>query len=175
MLGLFLVSHKSQTGFCVFCWKLLTKIFIIMISKFISLGGKPFSYVFSYILGFKWLNKKIISKAWNHEQQWKYHWVASAATQCKAHGRLDFSFKLVYLALIWRIEASIYRACFIGQQWFCVFRSVLYVFLCFSQKLQFFQEEKNKEIFALRQRIKELEENQRASSILDSRPKRRKI
>ncbi|XP_005921756.1 coiled-coil domain-containing protein 152 isoform X2 [Haplochromis burtoni] len=45
----------------------------------------------------------------------------------------------------------------------------------FKRKLQFFQEEKNKEIFALRQRIKELEENQRASSILDSRPKRRKI
>ncbi|CAI5666337.1 unnamed protein product [Oreochromis niloticus] len=45
----------------------------------------------------------------------------------------------------------------------------------FKRKLQFFQEEKNKEIFALRQRIKELEENQRASSILESRPKRRKI
>ncbi|XP_005725604.1 coiled-coil domain-containing protein 152 isoform X2 [Pundamilia nyererei] len=45
----------------------------------------------------------------------------------------------------------------------------------FKRKLQFFQEEKNKEIFALRQRMKELEENQRASSILDSRPKRRKI
>ncbi|XP_039856870.1 coiled-coil domain-containing protein 152-like isoform X1 [Simochromis diagramma] len=45
----------------------------------------------------------------------------------------------------------------------------------FKRKLQFFQEEKNKEIFALRQRIKELEENQRASSILDGRPKRRKI
>lgn len=45
----------------------------------------------------------------------------------------------------------------------------------FKRKLQFFQEEKNKEIFALSQRIKELEDNQRASSILDSRPKRRKI
>ncbi|XP_030599014.1 coiled-coil domain-containing protein 152 [Archocentrus centrarchus] len=45
----------------------------------------------------------------------------------------------------------------------------------FKRKLQFFQEEKNKEIFALRQRIKELEENQRAGSTQDSRLKRRKI
>ncbi|XP_041826415.1 coiled-coil domain-containing protein 152-like [Melanotaenia boesemani] len=45
----------------------------------------------------------------------------------------------------------------------------------YKRKLQFFQEEKNKEIEALRQRIKELEENQRASSLSDSRLKRRKI
>lgn len=43
------------------------------------------------------------------------------------------------------------------------------------QKLQFFQEEKNKEIVALRQRIKELEENQRACSLNDNRLKKRKI
>ncbi|KAM4719176.1 LOW QUALITY PROTEIN: coiled-coil domain-containing protein 152 [Anableps anableps] len=35
----------------------------------------------------------------------------------------------------------------------------------FKRKLQFFQEEKNKEIAALRQRIKELEESQRAGSL----------
>ncbi|XP_023132219.1 coiled-coil domain-containing protein 152 [Amphiprion ocellaris] len=43
----------------------------------------------------------------------------------------------------------------------------------FKRKLQFFQEEKNKEILALRQRIKELEENQR--SLTDGRLKRRKF
>ena len=43
------------------------------------------------------------------------------------------------------------------------------------QKLQFFQEEKNKEIAALRQRIRELEENQHAAVFNDSRLKRRKI
>ncbi|KAF0031236.1 hypothetical protein F2P81_015791 [Scophthalmus maximus] len=42
----------------------------------------------------------------------------------------------------------------------------------FKRKLQLFQEEKNKEIAALRQRIKELEENQRTN---DSRLKRRKV
>ncbi|XP_026195647.1 LOW QUALITY PROTEIN: coiled-coil domain-containing protein 152 [Anabas testudineus] len=45
----------------------------------------------------------------------------------------------------------------------------------FKRKLQFFQEEKNKEILALRQRIKELEENQRGISFNDSRLKKRKI
>ncbi|XP_040929032.1 coiled-coil domain-containing protein 152-like [Betta splendens] len=45
----------------------------------------------------------------------------------------------------------------------------------FKRKLQYFQEEKNKEVSALRQRIKQLEENQRASSLNDSRLKRRKI
>ncbi|KAM9338388.1 coiled-coil domain-containing protein 152 [Symphorus nematophorus] len=45
----------------------------------------------------------------------------------------------------------------------------------FKRKLQFFQEEKNKEIVALRQRIKELEENQRACGLNDVRLKRRKI
>ncbi|XP_074473225.1 coiled-coil domain-containing protein 152 [Sebastes fasciatus] len=45
----------------------------------------------------------------------------------------------------------------------------------FKRKLQFFQEEKNKEIVALRQRIKELEENQRAGGFNDSRLKRRKM
>lgn len=50
-------------------------------------------------------------------------------------------------------------------------RCKVFVFIC-SQKLQFFQEEKNKEILALRQRIKELEENQRSS---DSCLKRRKV
>ncbi|XP_032395325.1 coiled-coil domain-containing protein 152 [Etheostoma spectabile] len=45
----------------------------------------------------------------------------------------------------------------------------------FKRKLQFFQEEKNKEIVALRQRIKELEESQRAGSFSDSRLKKRKI
>ncbi|XP_068588591.1 coiled-coil domain-containing protein 152 [Cebidichthys violaceus] len=45
----------------------------------------------------------------------------------------------------------------------------------FKRKLQFFQEEKNKEIVALRQRIKELEENQRAGGCNDSRLKKRKI
>ncbi|XP_056258744.1 coiled-coil domain-containing protein 152-like [Seriola aureovittata] len=45
----------------------------------------------------------------------------------------------------------------------------------FKRKLQFFQEEKNKEIVALRQRIKELEENQRACGLNDNRLKRRKI
>ncbi|XP_071321982.1 coiled-coil domain-containing protein 152 isoform X2 [Trachinotus anak] len=44
----------------------------------------------------------------------------------------------------------------------------------FKRKLQFFQEEKNKEIGALRHRIKELEEKQRAS-LNDNRLKRRKI
>ncbi|XP_047426164.1 coiled-coil domain-containing protein 152-like [Mugil cephalus] len=44
----------------------------------------------------------------------------------------------------------------------------------FKRKLQFFQEEKNREIVALRQRIWELEESQRASSLTDSRLKRRK-
>ncbi|XP_031711336.1 coiled-coil domain-containing protein 152 [Anarrhichthys ocellatus] len=50
----------------------------------------------------------------------------------------------------------------------------LFVFVC-PQKLQFFQEEKNKEIVALRQRIKELEENQRAGGFNDGRLKKRKI
>ncbi|GAA6233959.1 coiled-coil domain-containing protein 152 [Lates japonicus] len=45
----------------------------------------------------------------------------------------------------------------------------------FRRKLQFFQEEKNKEIEALRQRIKELEENQRASDLCDNRLKRRRV
>ncbi|XP_068430825.1 coiled-coil domain-containing protein 152 [Clinocottus analis] len=45
----------------------------------------------------------------------------------------------------------------------------------YKRKLQFFQEEKNKEIVALRQRIKELEDNQRACSLSDSRLKKRKI
>ncbi|XP_041816612.1 coiled-coil domain-containing protein 152-like [Chelmon rostratus] len=45
----------------------------------------------------------------------------------------------------------------------------------FKRKLQFFQEEKNKEIVALRQRIKELEENQRASGLNDSHRKKRRI
>ncbi|XP_034048416.1 coiled-coil domain-containing protein 152-like [Thalassophryne amazonica] len=45
----------------------------------------------------------------------------------------------------------------------------------FRRKLQFFQEEKNKEIVALRQRIKELEENQRVNSLSDNRLKKRKI
>ncbi|XP_024137897.1 coiled-coil domain-containing protein 152 [Oryzias melastigma] len=40
----------------------------------------------------------------------------------------------------------------------------------FKRKLQFFQEEKNKEVTALRQRIRELEENQRVCSL-----KRRKL
>nr|XP_020479066.1 coiled-coil domain-containing protein 152 isoform X2 [Monopterus albus] len=45
----------------------------------------------------------------------------------------------------------------------------------FKRKLQFVQEEKNKEIAALRQRIKELEENQRAGILSEGRLKRRKI
>ncbi|XP_019965014.2 coiled-coil domain-containing protein 152 [Paralichthys olivaceus] len=45
----------------------------------------------------------------------------------------------------------------------------------FKRKLQFIQEEKNKEIGALRQRIKELEEIQRSSGVSDSRLKRRKM
>ncbi|KAM4528213.1 coiled-coil domain-containing protein 152 [Odontesthes bonariensis] len=45
----------------------------------------------------------------------------------------------------------------------------------YKRKLQFFQEEKNKEIGALRQRIRELEEHQRASSLADGRLKRRKM
>ncbi|XP_071769938.2 coiled-coil domain-containing protein 152 [Centroberyx gerrardi] len=45
----------------------------------------------------------------------------------------------------------------------------------FRRKLQFFQEEKNKEIVALRQRIKELEESQHASGLADTRLKKRKI
>ncbi|XP_034403404.1 coiled-coil domain-containing protein 152-like [Cyclopterus lumpus] len=45
----------------------------------------------------------------------------------------------------------------------------------YKRKLQFFQEEKNKEIVALRQRIKELEENQRAGGFSDSCLKKRKI
>ncbi|XP_040013649.1 coiled-coil domain-containing protein 152-like isoform X2 [Xiphias gladius] len=45
----------------------------------------------------------------------------------------------------------------------------------FKRKLQFFQEEKNREIAALRHTIKELEENQRASGTNDNRLKRRKI
>ncbi|CAG5867190.1 coiled-coil domain-containing protein 152 [Menidia menidia] len=44
----------------------------------------------------------------------------------------------------------------------------------YKKKLQFFQEEKSKEIGALRQRIRELEEHQRANSLCDSRLKRRK-
>lgn len=44
----------------------------------------------------------------------------------------------------------------------------------FPQKLQFFQEEKNKEIVALRQRIKELEENQRARGLDESRQKKKR-
>ncbi|KAM8827440.1 coiled-coil domain-containing protein 152 [Spinachia spinachia] len=45
----------------------------------------------------------------------------------------------------------------------------------FKRKLQSLQEEKNKEIGALRQRIKELEENQRGGVFNDSRPKKKKI
>nr|XP_040052844.1 coiled-coil domain-containing protein 152-like [Gasterosteus aculeatus aculeatus] len=45
----------------------------------------------------------------------------------------------------------------------------------FKRKLQSFQEEKNKEIAALRQRIKELEENQRSGVLNDSHLKKRKI
>ncbi|XP_014857355.1 PREDICTED: coiled-coil domain-containing protein 152 isoform X2 [Poecilia mexicana] len=45
----------------------------------------------------------------------------------------------------------------------------------FKRKLQFFQEEKNKEIAALRQRIKELEESQGAVSSSSSYTKRRKF
>ncbi|MED6281629.1 hypothetical protein CHARACLAT_023595, partial [Characodon lateralis] len=46
----------------------------------------------------------------------------------------------------------------------------------FKRKLQFFQEEKNKEIASLRQRIKELEEIQRAMSVgSSSHVKRRKF
>ncbi|KAK2818868.1 hypothetical protein Q5P01_024429 [Channa striata] len=45
----------------------------------------------------------------------------------------------------------------------------------FKRKLQFIQEEKNKEVLALRQRIKELEENQRVGSHDNSRLKKRKI
>ncbi|KAM9323040.1 coiled-coil domain-containing protein 152 [Pholidichthys leucotaenia] len=45
----------------------------------------------------------------------------------------------------------------------------------FKRKLQFIQEEKNKEILVLRQRVKELEENQCANSLIDSRLKRRKF
>ncbi|KAM4634118.1 uncharacterized protein ccdc152 [Polymixia lowei] len=45
----------------------------------------------------------------------------------------------------------------------------------FKRKLQFFQEEKNREIVNLRQRIKELEEHQRASGLNDIHLKRRKI
>ncbi|XP_008302786.1 coiled-coil domain-containing protein 152 [Stegastes partitus] len=45
----------------------------------------------------------------------------------------------------------------------------------FKRKLQFFQEEKNKEIAALRQRITELEESQRVGSFADGRLKRRKF
>ncbi|XP_070706331.1 coiled-coil domain-containing protein 152 [Pempheris klunzingeri] len=45
----------------------------------------------------------------------------------------------------------------------------------FKRKLQFFQEEKNREIGALRQRIKELEEIQRACGLNESRQKKRKI
>ncbi|XP_011480399.1 coiled-coil domain-containing protein 152 isoform X2 [Oryzias latipes] len=40
----------------------------------------------------------------------------------------------------------------------------------FKRKLQFFQEEKNKEITALRQRIRELEENQRVCSLKRRKP-----
>lgn len=47
-------------------------------------------------------------------------------------------------------------------------------YLC-PQKLQFFQEEKNREIEALRQRITELEENQRAGGLGDNRLKRRRV
>lgn len=43
------------------------------------------------------------------------------------------------------------------------------------QKLQFLQEEKNKEISSLRQRIKDLEEKQHTCSDNDSRLKRRKF
>ncbi|XP_037340776.2 coiled-coil domain-containing protein 152-like isoform X2 [Pungitius pungitius] len=45
----------------------------------------------------------------------------------------------------------------------------------FKRKLQSIQEEKNKEIGALRQRIKELEENQRGGVFNDSRLKKPKI
>ncbi|XP_041667584.1 coiled-coil domain-containing protein 152-like [Cheilinus undulatus] len=45
----------------------------------------------------------------------------------------------------------------------------------FKRKLQFFQEEKNREIEALRQRIKELEENQRAGGHSVNSLKRRKV
>ncbi|XP_029921583.1 coiled-coil domain-containing protein 152 [Myripristis murdjan] len=45
----------------------------------------------------------------------------------------------------------------------------------FRKKLQVFQEEKNKEIAALRHRIKELEEHQRAGGLIENRPKRKKM
>lgn len=45
----------------------------------------------------------------------------------------------------------------------------------FKRKLMYIQEEKNKEIVALRQRIKELEESQRVGGFNDSRSKKRKI
>ncbi|XP_053195671.1 coiled-coil domain-containing protein 152-like [Scomber japonicus] len=45
----------------------------------------------------------------------------------------------------------------------------------FKRKLQYFQEEKNKEIVALRQRVKELEESQRVGGLNDGRLKKRKI
>ncbi|KAM7393263.1 hypothetical protein PAMA_008085 [Pampus argenteus] len=45
----------------------------------------------------------------------------------------------------------------------------------FKRKLQYFQEEKNKEIVALRQRIRELEDSQRVSGLNDSCVKKRKI
>ncbi|XP_028274290.1 coiled-coil domain-containing protein 152 [Parambassis ranga] len=45
----------------------------------------------------------------------------------------------------------------------------------FKRKLQNFQEEKNKEIAVLHQRIKELESNQRASNVSGIRLKKRKI
>ncbi|XP_075993062.1 coiled-coil domain-containing protein 152 [Genypterus blacodes] len=44
----------------------------------------------------------------------------------------------------------------------------------YKRKLQFFQEEKKKEIVTLHQRIKELEENQRVCSLSDNSLKRRK-
>ncbi|XP_013881422.1 coiled-coil domain-containing protein 152 [Austrofundulus limnaeus] len=47
----------------------------------------------------------------------------------------------------------------------------------FKRKLHFFQEEKNKEISALRQRIKELEESRRSAAAgpSDHHPKGRKL
>ncbi|XP_070845561.1 coiled-coil domain-containing protein 152 [Chaetodon trifascialis] len=45
----------------------------------------------------------------------------------------------------------------------------------FKRKLQSFQEEKNKELVALRQRIRELEENQRTCGLNDSRQRKRRI
>lgn len=55
----------------------------------------------------------------------------------------------------------------------CVRLCGLTVCAC-PQKLRFFQEEKNREIGALRQRIRELEENQRARSLDDGRQRKKR-